>query len=111
MSDRRAQPLKVLMIQTPQGVLKINLGAVADLPEPMARALRIFENAVDKGVLDPLAETLSRLQQMAAEGDEAPLAAALELMNRVMSEGMTTPRPPVPSLGTLNRLDLPENLN
>lgn len=110
MSDRSRQQ-KVLMIQTPQGVLKINLGVASEMPEPMAKALRIFENAVDKGVLDPLAETLHRLQQMAADGDAAPLAAAMELMNRVMAQGAPDPEPRTKSEGTLKKLDNPENLN
>lgn len=110
MTDRNRQQ-KVLMIQTPQGVVKINLGVAADMPEPMAKALRIFEGAIDKGVLDPLAETLHRLQQMAADGDAAPLAAAMELMNRVMAQGMPEPAPRTESEGTLKKLDNPENLN
>lgn len=111
MSDRNRAEQKVLMIQTPQGVVKINLGTAADMPEPMAKALRIFESAIDKGAVDPLAETLHRLQQMAADGDAAPLAAAMELMNRVMAKGMPSPEPEVKSEGTLKKLDSSENLN
>ncbi len=109
MSDRESS--KVLMIQTPQGVLKIDLGRAADMPAPMAKAVHIFESALDKGVLDPLAETLQRLQKMAAEGDAAPLAAAMEIMKRVMAENQFDAEPEVKSEGTLKKLDSPENLN
>lgn len=111
MSDRGKSGNKVLVIQTPQGAVRIDLGAPSAMPEPMAKALRIFESAIDKGVVDPLGETLHRLQQMAAEGDTAPLAAAMELMNRVMAQGEPGPAPRTMSEGTLKKLDNPENLN
>lgn len=115
MSDRKRPEHKVLMIQTPQGVVKIDLGSPATMPEPMAKALRIFESAVDRGALDPVAETFHRLQQMAADGDALPLAAAMELMNRVMAkaepEPESEPDRKQKSEGTLRKLDNFENLN
>lgn len=101
---------KLIVIQTPMGIVKIPLGATADMPEPMVRAMRIFESAVEKGVLDPVGETLQRLQQMADLGDGAPLAASLEFINNLMRQQDQT-QDTARRDDVLSRVEQPENLN
>ncbi len=104
------EPQKLIVIQTPMGIVKIPLGATADMPEPMVRAMKIFESAIEKGVLDPVGETLQRLQQMADVGDGGPLAASMEFINNLMRQQEqaqdTSKREDV-----LSRVEQPENLN
>lgn len=103
-------PQKLIVIQTPMGIVKIPLGATADMPEPMVRAMKIFESAIEKGVLDPVGETLQRLQQMADLGDGGPLAASLEFINNLMHQQEQTEAAPRRD-DVLSRVEQPDNLN
>ena len=75
-----------LVIQTPVGLLKIAIGPGANLPEPVARAVAIFQRVVDSGSSDPMGETLEKLQQMASLGDEEPLAASMAFINEQVAK-------------------------
>lgn len=108
-SGMSKQPLKVLVIQTPVGMVKIPIGQTAGMPEPVARAMKIFEAAIDRGAADPLAETMQQLQEMASTGDEAPLMASIAYINELVERAAKEAGAQRPGIST--RLDEPENLN
>lgn len=81
----RGKKEQFLVIQTPVGMLKIAIGPGANLPEPVARAVQIFQRAIESGSSDPMGETMEKLQQMASLGDEEPLTASVAYINEKMA--------------------------
>lgn len=103
------KPQKVLVIQTPAGAVHVPIGDTTGMPEPVARAFRIFENAIDRGADDPFGETMQQLQEMAQQGDDQPLSASITYINNLVAEAMKSGIKN--DEGVLTRLEKPQNLN
>jgi hypothetical protein len=89
--------LKVVIVQTPMGTLKLALPSLpsADGVDPLAVAMETFQSAVDRGADDPLQETLVTLKQMSDEGSTQPLVIGLAILKQMAENGML---PPLPAL-------------
>jgi hypothetical protein len=84
---------KVHVLQGPFGTVKISVGLPQgiDGPDPLAFALRTFQEAVEAGADDPLHTTLTRLKQIARTGAMQPLGAALLLLEQLHQSGALPP--------------------
>ncbi|MCA8912380.1 MAG: hypothetical protein KDB82_11795 [Planctomycetes bacterium] len=95
--DQEPQPepgSKLVVVQTPMGVLKLMVPATTtpDGRDPLAVAMEMFQNAVDSGADDPLMETLVLLKHMADEdGNSQPLTIGLMVLKQMADNGMLPP--------------------
>jgi hypothetical protein len=97
MSNRFDKPMKVVIVQTPMGTLKLALPSTidADGNDPLAVAMETFQSAVDRGADDPLQETLVTLKEMSDAGSTQPLIIGLAILKQMAENGML---PPLPAL-------------
>jgi hypothetical protein len=89
--------MKVVIVQTPMGTLKLALptSVGADGEDPLAVAMETFQSAVDRGADDPLQETLLQLKEMSDNGSTQPLVMGLAILKQMAENGML---PPLPAL-------------
>ena len=85
--------MKIVVVQTPMGLLKVALPALPSVngEDPLAVAMEMFQGNVDKGVADPLTETLLGLKEMADAGAVHPLTVGLALLKQMSENGMLPP--------------------
>jgi hypothetical protein len=89
-----SQPItKVVIVQTPMGVLKLALPVTPgpDGQDPVAVAMGMFQSAVERGADDPLQETLAQLKEMANAGTAQPLVMGLAILKQMAENGMLPP--------------------
>ena len=85
--------LKVVVVQTPLGMVKLALPVSlgADGEDPLHLAMETFQKAVDSGASDPLMETLIILKGMADAGTPQPLVMGLAILKQMAEGGMLPP--------------------
>lgn len=127
-SEPAPEGTKVVLVQTPAGLIKLALpaGGTADGRDPVAVAMSTFQSAVDRGAEDPLTETLNELEELANRGVTQPLMVGLAILSHMSENGMLPPmdlilqgtglsagdvehalngRPPKRSPGILDKID------
>lgn len=65
LADHNPNPTKIVVVQTPMGVVKLELPSDFAGTDPVATALGTFKEAVESGSDDPLTDTLNRLKTLA----------------------------------------------
>lgn len=84
---------KLVVLQTPMGTLQLMVPAMEtpDGQDPLAVAMEMFQNTVERGADDPLMETLIQLKQMADDNNEQPLVMGLAVLKQMSDNGMLPP--------------------
>ncbi|GIK52233.1 MAG: hypothetical protein HUU03_09175 [Planctomycetaceae bacterium] len=79
------------VVQTPFGVFHVVIALTPGQPDPMAFAMKCFEEAVQAGATDPLLATLQRLKAVAQSGAGEPLQAGIALLSQMCAAGVLPP--------------------
>ncbi|KAA0216172.1 hypothetical protein EDM80_04645 [bacterium] len=79
------------VVQTPFGVFHVVIAVTPGQPDPMAYAMKCFEEAVQAGATDPLLATLQRLRAVAQSGAVEPLQAGVALLSQMCAAGVLPP--------------------
>ncbi len=85
----------VHVVQTPFGVFHVVVNVQPGQPDPLAFAIRIFEEEIAAGATDPLLATLQRLKQIGTSSSNAPLMAGLALLQQMSAAGAIPPVSPM----------------
>lgn len=91
LADHNPNPTKIVVVQTPMGVVKLELPSDFAGTDPVATALGTFKEAVESGSDDPLTDTLNRLKTLAEEGVHQPLTVGLLILKQMADGGMLPP--------------------
>ncbi len=83
--------LKIIVVQTPMGIMQVALPAAELDGNPVETAMNEFQQNVEAGLEDPLQVTLNNLKQMSDEGTPHPLMVGLVLLEQMSEGGMLPP--------------------
>ncbi|MCF6227854.1 MAG: hypothetical protein L3J82_04185 [Planctomycetes bacterium] len=83
--------LKIIVVQTPMGIMQVALPAAELDGNPVETAMNEFQQNVEAGLEDPLQTTLNNLKDLSDQGEPQPLIVGLALLEQMSEGGMLPP--------------------